>query len=266
MVVASRGYDRRYTVADIDLDLFLERFDNLDGGRNRQPSTLGAWSPERLRTFLEKQCSFNQRRNRIPGSFIVDHDEALDIIGKLAGQYGPLDLIHMDSHADLGTGLCDLAWIDIGSRLLGFDSDRRPGAILREGGHVMSPANYLAFVLACRWLKSLVYVHHPSGADDLMPFFSRDFDITNGVTEMRFVPEGLDEAIKALSRDRLRALPHHLEPAIPFRKVATCDFSAAISFDFVIVCQSPGYTPIETDGLITVFVDYVDFDAPLTPD
>jgi hypothetical protein len=97
-----------------------------------------------------------------------------------------------------------------------------------------------------------------------MPFFFRDFDVTSGVIEMRFVPEGLDEAIKALSRDRLRVLPHHLEPAIPFRNVATCDFSAATSFDFVIVCQSPGYTPIETDGLIPVFADYVDFDAPLT--
>lgn len=77
MVVASSGYDGRYTVADLDLDLFLERFDNVDCGRHRQPSTLGAWSPERLRTFLEEQCGFNPRRSRIPGRFIVDHTRLL---------------------------------------------------------------------------------------------------------------------------------------------------------------------------------------------
>lgn len=264
MVVASGGSSRRCTVVDIDLDLFLERFDNLDCGRKRQLSTLGAWHPERLRTFLEKQCGLNLRRDRIPGRFIVDHDEAFDIIGTLAGQYGSLDLIHMDSHADLGTGLCDLAWVDIGCRLLGLDCDQRPGAILRKGQKIMSPANYLAFVIACRWLKSLTYVHHPSGGDDLMPFFFHDFDVAGGVIEMRFIPEGLDEAIKAVSRDRLRLLPHRLEPAIPFQSIAATQFMATTSFDFVIVCQSPGYTPIETDELIPIFSDYIDFGAALT--
>ena len=133
MVIASRGCGRHSTVADIDLDLFLERFDNIDCGRHRQPSTLGAWSPQRLRAFLERQCGFNPRRNRVPGRFIVDHDEAFDIIGALAAKRGPINLIHTDSHADLGTGFGDRAWVDIGSRVLGLDCSRRPSAILREG-------------------------------------------------------------------------------------------------------------------------------------
>ncbi|TKT71410.1 hypothetical protein YH63_008280 [Afipia massiliensis] len=260
MIVASGGYGCRYTVADIDLDLFLERFDNIDCGRHRQPSTLGAWSPERLRLFLEEKCGFNPRRGRIPGRFIVDHDEAFDIIGALAARHGAFDLIHMDSHADLGTGMFDRTWVDVGSRLLGVDCHQRPAAILREGDAKMSPANYLAFVLACRWLKSLIYVHHPSGGDDLMPFFFRDFDVATNVIEMRFVPEGIEAAIQTMSPDRLRQLPHRLEPAIPFQKISSTQFAAATPFDFIIVCQSPGYTPIETDKLIPVLSDYIDFE------
>ncbi len=260
MTLASEGDGCHYTVADLDLDLFLEQFDNLDRGRHRQPSTLGAWSPERLRIFLEKQCRFDPRRGRIPGRFIVDHDEAFEIIGALAGQHGRLDLAHMDSHADLSTGPFDRAWVDIGSRLLGVDCHQRPAAILREGAAKLSPANYLAFVLACRWISSLIYVHHPSGGEDLMPFFFRDFDVASNVIEMRFVPEGMEAAIQAVSRDRLRQLPHLLEPAIPFQKISSTQFAATTSFDFVIVCQSPGYTPIETDKLIPILSDYIDFE------
>lgn len=256
--------DRGYRVADIDLDLFLDRFDNIDCGKHRQPSTLRPWSHENLRAFLEGQCGFKPGGNRVPGRFIIHHDEAWEIFRQLRTWYGPLDLVHFDAHADLGTGLGDLAWVDIGSRLLGLERDQRPDAILRMGDKRMSPANYIAFVVACRWIKSLTYVHHPLGGEDLMPFFFRDFDVASGFIEMRFIQEGMDDAIAMLSHERLRALPHRLEPAIPFSKIGVGDYRAASAFDFVILCQSPGYTPAEADELIPVFSDYIDFEADLT--
>ena len=144
MSAALYGVDRRHNVADIDLDLFLDQFSNVDCGRHRQSSILQAWSRERLRAFLEGQCGLKPGGNRVPGRFIVHHDEAFGIIRQLIGRYGPLELVHIDAHADLGTGLGDRAWVDIGSRLLGFDRDQRPDAVLRVGAEGISPAELLS--------------------------------------------------------------------------------------------------------------------------
>lgn len=125
----------------------------------------------------------------------------------------------------------------------------------RDGPERISPANYLSFALACRWLRSLTYVHHAHAGMDVMPFFFRDFDPGCGVMELRYVPHFCGDG----SRDELRALPHKLEPPVPFERVQVDDYAAAKRFDFVILCQSPGYTPIEADDLIPIFDDYVDF-------
>lgn len=120
----------------------------------------------------------------------------------------------------------------------------------------ISPANYLSYALACRWLRNLTYVHHAQSGDDLMPFFFRDFDPACGVMELRHVPGVCD----AHSREELRSLPHTLEPPIVFQKIPVHAYRAAELFDYVILCQSPGYTPTEADALLPVFKDYVDFD------
>lgn len=120
----------------------------------------------------------------------------------------------------------------------------------------ISPANYLSYALACRWLRTLTYVHHAQSGDELMPFFFRDFDPACGVMDLRHVP-GVRQAH---SREELRALPHTLEPPIAFQRIPVHAYRAGEPFDYVILCQSPGYTPSEADALIPIFRDYVDFD------
>lgn len=188
--------------------------------------------------------------------------EAFNIISVLAGRHGPLYLIHMDSHADLGTGLGDLAWIDIGSRLLGLDCLHRPAAILREGDARISPANYLAFVIACRWLRSLVYVHYPAGGDDLMPFFFRDFDVAGTVIEMRFIPEGLDAAIEAGSRDRLRQL--HIAWSLQFFFKRQPPRNLRPAHRLISLSLSIAWLYSDRDDELPVLSDYIDFEtAPM---
>ncbi|SDN97589.1 hypothetical protein SAMN05216328_14529 [Ensifer sp. YR511] len=89
-----------------------------------------------------------------------------------------------------------------------------------------------------------------------MPFLFRDFDTGCRAMELRYVPR-LDEAS---SKEELRTLRHVLEPEIPFEKVSVERYQATEPFDYVILCQSPGYTPVEADVLVSVFQDYVDFD------
>lgn len=168
----------------------------------------------------------------------------------------PLNVVHIDAHSDLGTGFGDLSWQYIGGRLLGLLPKERVRAVPQHGMERISPANYLSYALACRWLRSLAYVHHAKSGDDLMPFFFRDFDLGCGIMELRCVPS----LHSARSREELHALPHTLEPTVSFQKIVIKDYCAAEPFDYVIVCQSPGYTPIEADLLLPVFKDYVDFE------
>lgn len=245
-------------IADIDLDIFLDDVCSIDR-RSRAPSTIRPWNEEQLRHFLEDQCGLTRdlSSRRPKGLFVVHHDEAFQVLETLS-QNGavPLTLIHIDAHSDLGTGFGDLSWSDIGVRLLGLPPKERKAAILHNGMERISPANYLAYALACRWLRSLTYVHHAQSGDDLMPFFFRDFDPACDVMQLRYVPR----LREVHSREELRVLPHTLEPPVPFHKVQVDKYRAAEPFDYVFLCQSPGYTPLEADTLIPVFKDYVDFD------
>lgn len=245
-------------IADIDLDIFLDHVCSLDR-RPRSPSTTRTWNEKQLRHFLEDQCGLrgNPSSRRPKGRFVVHHDEAFPILEALSRNGAvPLTLIHIDAHSDLGTGLGDLSWMEIGGRLLRLAPTERAAAVPQNGMERISPANYLSYALACRWLRSLTYVHHAQSGDDLMPFFFRDFDTACGVMELRYVPRVRD----VRSKEELRALPHALEPPIPFQTVSIEDYRATDPFDYVILCQSPGYTPIEADDLIPIFQDYVDFD------
>lgn len=245
-------------IADIDLDIFLDDVCSIDRWP-RAPSTTLPWNEEQLRRFLEDQCGLKDSSSsrRPKGRLIVHHDEAFPILESLSGNGTlPLSLTHIDAHSDLGTGFGDLSWRDIGGRLLSFAPNERVTAVPRKGMERISPANYLSFALACRWIAALTYVHHANSGDDLMPFFFRDFDPTSDMMELRHVPR-LSEAH---SKAELRALPHMLEPPIAFQKVPVDHYRATEPFDYVIVCQSPGYTPIEADALIPIFEDYVHFD------
>ncbi|MGX5850888.1 hypothetical protein ACWGTO_27850 [Mesorhizobium sp. PL10] len=250
-------------IADIDLDIFLSEVSPFDH-RPRAPSSIRPWSEAQVRLFLTEQCLLSGDRNstRPRGHFIVHHDEAFPIFEALSRNGAtPLTVAHIDAHSDLGTGFGDQSWIDIGQRVLAFDPERRLEAIPRSGPERISPANYLSFALACRWIASLTYVHHAQSGHDLMPFFFRSFDTECGMMEFRYIPHGLLDAVTTHSKDKLIALPHVLEPPIPFRKVTVEDYRALATFDHVILCQSPGYTPAEADALISIFEEYVDFEV-----
>lgn len=245
-------------IADIDLDIFIDQVCSVYQ-RPRAPSTIRPWNGEQLRRFLEDQCGLrcDPSSRRSKGQFVVHHDEAFPILEALSENGAiPLTLTHIDAHSDLGTGFGDLSWKDIGGRLLGLPPKDRATAIRKNGVERISPANYLSYALACRWLQSLTYVHHAQSGNDLMPFFFHDFDPACGVMELRHVPR----VGEALSKEELRALPHTLEPPIAFQKIPVHAYRAVELFDYVILCQSPGYTPVEADALISIFRDYVDFE------
>ena len=53
-----------------------------------------------------------------------------------------------------------------------------------------------------------------------------------------------------------------LEPEVPFEAVSPEDFRDNGNFDFVVLCRSPGFTPVESDSLIPVISEYLREDEP----
>ena len=97
-------------VLDIDMDYFMteianfpfsseERLDEEDYGSS-------VWCTDRVQGFLEKNLGLS-KEHKIPGRIVCGHNESLyfweELIekGKLKE---PFDVIHVDSHADLGLG------------------------------------------------------------------------------------------------------------------------------------------------------------------
>jgi hypothetical protein len=247
-------------VLDIDLDFFLSKRRTHRIGKER-PSDQDAvpWSCEDVRVFLEERCGLSAGKP-VPGSVVVQHDEVFGSWQRLiqAGTLRiPFDVVHVDAHADLGMG--DGSWTHIMGELV-----HRPVAERQfHCASQLGEGNYLAYAVACRWVKSITYVYHP----ELVP---RKLDIwwglMKGYVDQPHVP-GPDRVIqlKLLPRETLygagelrEVSPLGLEPEVPLKVAcpSSCRMDGPPSF--VFLSQSPSYTPPASDLLIPLIRRYID--------
>jgi hypothetical protein len=121
----------------------------------------------------------------------------------------------------------------------------------------LSEGNYLLFAIACRWLKSLVYVHHPTCWDDLPLLFFPESVPEKGVIRLPiFRSDQIDD------KPPHRLLPDGIEPLgwepeVRFERVSCDLYSTSEPFDFAFVSLSPPYTHSSTDQLIPVLRTYI---------
>ena len=171
-------------VLDIDLDFFLDgvAYHRSPGGE-RLGEDYRPWDEGAVRTFLEQRCGL-RRSQPVPGRLVTHHHEAFlywrELVeeGRLAV---PFEVVHVDSHADLGTG-------DAGYVYLMTDILQRPVAERTRpeiGRSHLNDGNYLAFAAACRWIRRIVYVANPASRDDLMYLHFKNFDQYCGVLQLK---------------------------------------------------------------------------------
>ncbi|MCH8969319.1 MAG: UPF0489 family protein, partial [Planctomycetes bacterium] len=99
----------------------------------------------------------------ILGAEFIEHDE---LFFYLRNEFEsrtltkPIELFHLDAHADLGLDR------SASSNYVMTDLLHRPvkqRAYPKIGGpDGLTPGSWLLFAVACRWIGSLVYVHHPT--------------------------------------------------------------------------------------------------------
>ena len=160
----------------------------------------------------------------------------------------PFDLVHADAHADMAAGFSFAP-----QRIMTYALHRPLAERVRLAAAEASSADWLAWAVACCWLRSIVHVRRDANSAwarrDYLDCWFRDGDPASGIIEMAAYapPEGWS----------LDARPTHTEPRVEF---STCDlgtYRASSRFDLVAVCHSPAFVPPTGDVLLPILKSVV---------
>ncbi|MMZ57609.1 hypothetical protein D1872_195480 [compost metagenome] len=236
-------------VLDIDLDFFLKKFPYHAEDRIWDES-YEVWERSDVEEYLEEHCGLS-KENPIRGRFFIEHDEAfwywkeLILDKKLRA---PFEVVHIDSHSDLGGRhfqyICD--------ELLSQDVDER----IHIDRQYITSSNYLIPAIACRWISKLTWVCHPKAEIDTARIYLKDYrDESNAVQLKRFAKNIVKKPWSDIVEGGYK--PISIEPEIPFNTIVCDDFYENQPFSYIVLAQSPHFTPPKADNLIDVIRQYI---------
>jgi hypothetical protein len=256
-------------VLDIDLDFFVDP-------RPRQQAKSGrlsemeyhTWSAQSVEEYLTRRCNL-RKGCLLPGAVVTYHHELFDRWKTLIGSYEltkPFQLTHLDSHADMGMGFADNSCGYIMGELLHCELSDRQNPKRGENGGLLE-GNFISFSLACRWISSIVYVHHPQlfaencGLHDIPDCMFRENKPKCNVLQLKQLPPECQNSVRRLTE----FVPISLEPEVPIRMVERDDFYSDDSYSFVFVAKSPRYTPKTADPILEVIRQFICSESEANP-
>ncbi|MFW9820157.1 MAG: UPF0489 family protein [Candidatus Thorarchaeota archaeon] len=240
-------------ILDIDLDFFLNKVSaSREDGKRLNKKKYYPWKKTAFKSFLENRCLLSKERS-INGRIVKKHHEAFffwrDLILQKKVEI-PFELVHIDAHSDIG--IADWGWIYITSELLNRPVEDRihPDESLLYG---INEANYLAFALACRWIKKLTFVIHPKWENDLTKVYFKNFDFESGIIQLNKFKkkELLDKGFSA------KPISYDFEPQIPVKFIELSDYKNEEKFTLLTCSHSKTYTPRKSDMLLRVLKAYI---------
>lgn len=246
-------------ILDIDIDAFLDPRPQHKSTNGRLSSNeYRPWSHSDIEYFLTRRCNL-RKDHPLPGRVVTYHHEVFDIWKTLieTGQIDiPFHLTHVDSHADLGMGDASAGYI-MGD-LLHQPPDNRNDP--KRGSHDgLLEGNYVSFALACRWISSIDYIHHPQlfcqngKLHDIPNCLFRDNDPHCGVIQLKTLPRDGHHSVQRLTT----LTPIELEPEVPIRFIQFADFRADGTYAFAFAAHSPDYTPSTSDSILEIIRNFI---------
>ena len=265
-----------HTILDLDLDFFgfpALHHQEYEQSRPAESEFKHLADEIEVRRFLEQNCHLSKSK-RILGRQLVEHVEAFLTWKEWIHQgklMTPFAVVHVDAHSDLGAGI-GLTCHYIETELLAFSPQKRSSPRFDANDGITS-ANYLAAVIANRWISRLTYVYPV----DPLPETSENTELIRMrrlLTQFNEDPEpdlprdlppwcfqGDDRTHIQLAHRRAKDFlkpecpPVHLEPPVPFecRKSTEFEFSG---FTHMVLAQSPKYIPESSDPLMSVIREY----------
>lgn len=244
-------------VLDIDIDAFLDPRPRRRATNDRLSSSeYHPWSPCDVKNFLIDRCNLH---DPLPGDVVTYHHELFDRWSSMIASDQlriPFHLTHVDSHADMGMGDGSSGYImaELLHRNLHDRTDPK-----RDGYDGLVEGNFISFALACQWISSIDYVHHPQlfeqncGLHDIPNCLFRDNDPNCGVIQLKKLPSESHPSHRRLTEFR----PLALETEVPIQFIDRDSFHANDSFSFIFAANSPKYTPATSDSIIDVIRGFI---------
>ena len=262
-------------VLDLDMDYFMteiastpfsceERLDEEYYGDS-------VWTEEEVRQFLEQNLGLS-KNHKIQGRIVTGHNETLIFWKELINSKmlsDPFDVVHVDSHADLGLG--DASWSFLQSEFLTLPIDSRRKINEYEFCNKIkgiSIGDYLLWAVAYRMVSSITYCANPNGdkndcvLDTLKDFHEEyiwDKPVKNFIqlkyNKMMEMPkyDSSDAYKKRYIEGAIK------DPVVELLIIPTIeDVKFDGDFDYVVMAQSPNYTPASADFILDIFREYIE--------
>ena len=263
-------------ILDLDMDYFMRRVAYMvpESVTERLPEEGYAsfvWSKKKVRSFLENNLGLSKSK-KIKGRIVSGHNEALEFWRELIAKQKltiPFEVVHVDSHADLGLGYNTREYIS--NTLLSYPVAERPlhGQYKDAYDRVCKEAigDYLLFAIAYRWISHLTYCANPRGdANDYFEGILKDFQkkhigkkpASNTIQLSHNPNMNFPRWPHFVSAKQEYLITSCKEPEVPFWVIPTVEnvkFNG--DFDFAVMAQSPNYTPASADFIMDIFREYI---------
>jgi len=253
-------------ILDIDMDYFLNKvptFIPSDCEERLDDEDYLPWSRGEVISFIENNLGLS-KNNKIKGKIVTHHHEALyywrDLINESKVNV-PFEVIHVDSHADLGLGFS--SWVFIFERLLGAEVKKRTE--IENYQNMFSDYNlpdigdYLLFALAYRWISKITYICNPiERGDDYLFYILKDCKEPNDKIQLPYNNKYSAVDLNNSQKRKEYLKSAILEPEIPFEIINNIEkIKYSGDYDFITFCISPNYTPPNADFIIDVIKEYI---------
>lgn len=265
-------------ILDIDLDYFMTSIasfvdENSEERLDEDYYGESVWEEEQVRKFLENNLKLS-KENKRNGRIVKGHNESLFFWKELISKNMltiPFEVIHVDSHADLGLGYpCALKYIS--NQLLSYPVQDRPkhnryitrkGTIAQEG-----IGDYLLWAVAYQWISKIIYCGNPNEIPNdydlytLKNFSEKDIFHLPVKNTIQLLYNKNELPLPNLS-EGTRQIKEYIsqcdkEPEVPFIIIPTInDVSFDGNYDFVVIAQSPNYTPASADYILDLLKEYI---------
>lgn len=263
-------------ILDLDMDYFMDSVahtpDSVLARLSENDYGDSVWCERKVRGFLEGNLGLSKEK-KLPGRIVRGHNEAITFWRELIGRGAlsvPFDVVHVDSHADLGLGYS--SWTYILNDLLSYPVEERPihnkyidcfGNWREE-----SIGDYLLFAVAYQWISKIIYCANPNGEkNDYL------WDILKNFEEQYIWDDPVENTIQLLYNPNMD-FPRYddydhvkreyiakskADPEVPLIIIPTIEaVKFHGDFDYVVMAQSPNYTPASADFIIDVLKEYID--------
>src|SRR5699024_3530114 len=117
--------------------------------------------------------------------------------------------------------------------------------------------NYLSYAMTCGWINQIDFILHDLWENDLFRLHLKNFDINEKAFAFKGVNKTIDLSLMKHNIFNGNIIPSAIDPEIPFTLIPWQEFESKEGFDYLVFCQSPGYTPASADYMLNVVRDYL---------